>query len=397
MTIRGNRALRFADRWVGMALTFLFGLAERLREGVRAGGGRDPDFSRILVLKFAALGDTILLLPTIEAIKRAHPSSHLTMMVTPINAEAIERAAGVDEVIRIDARTLLDPLRAWAFVRELRKHRYTLALDFEQWAYLSSLLLYLSGASTRVGFKVRGLKRHLLFTESVEYDTDLHEAEHFRRIARRLDVELDSDIPRLPIRSQDHQEMCRVLAERGVERNTPLVAIHPGCGPHRERKQWTEEGYARIADELIERYGAAVVLTGGTDERELVGRIARRMAQVPVSTAGQLRFWQFAALLSLCDLVICGNTGAMHAAAAVGTPTIALHGPTDPAKWGPLGPSHIVLRSPLPCSPCQRFGHDYRCGENRCMRAISEQEVSRAVRTMMERRRIADCGLRIAD
>jgi len=379
------------DRWVGMALILLFGLAEKLRERVRARRRSPLDLDRILVLKLAALGDTILLLPTIDAIKRAHPSCRLTMMVTSINAEAVERGAGVDEIIRIDGRTLLNPLRVYALVRELRRHRYTLALDVEQWSYLTPLLVYLSGAPTRAGFSVRGRRRHLLFTEPVEYEPRRHEVECFRQIARHLGVPPTPALPELNVRDEDRGHIRRMLTERGVDRKSRLVAIHPGCGPHGERRQWPEERYARIADRLIERYAAVVVLTGGRTERALVDRIARGMEEVPISTAGQLSFWSFAALLSLCNLVICGNTGAMHTAAAVGTPTVALHGPTDHVKWGPLGGLHIVLKSKLMCSPCLRFGHDYRCGENRCMRTISEQEVWRAVQT------IAECGMRSAE
>jgi len=383
--MRGNRALRLIDRWIGTALILLFGLVEKLRACVRVRRCTPLDFDRILVLKLAALGDTILLLPTIDAIKRAHPSCHLTMVITLINAEGIERAESVDEIVRIHGQDLLNPLRAYALIRRLRRHRYTLALDFEQWSHLTPLVLYLSGARTRAGFRVRGWVRHLLFTEPVAYKADLHEAECFGRIARHLGLPPASAPPELNVHDEDREEIRRMLTEHGVNPEAPLVAIHPGCGTHGERRQWPEERYARIADRLVRHYGATVVLTGGRSERGLADRLARRMEETPVTTSGRLSFWPFAALLSLCDLLICGNTGAMHAAAAVSTPAVALHGPTDPVKWGPLGESHIVLKSTLMCSPCLRFGYDYRCGENRCMRAISEEEVWRAVRTLMDR------------
>ena len=379
------------DRWIGTTLILLFGLVEELSACVRIRRRIPLDFDRILVLKLAALGDTILLLPTIDAIKRAHPSCHLTMVVTSINAESIERAESIDEIVRIDGRDLLNPLRAYALIRRLRRHRYTLALDFEQWSHLTPLVLYLSGAPARAGFRIRGSVRHLLFTEPVAYEAALHEAACFGRIVQHLGLPPASAPPRLSIHDEDQEEILRMLAEHGVDPATPLVAIHPGCGTHGARRQWPEERYARIADRLVRQYGVTIVLTGGRSERALEDRLARRMEETPVATSGQLSFWPFAALLSLCDLLICGNTGAMHAAAAVGTPTVALHGPTDPVKWGPLGEFHIILKSTLTCSPCLRFGYDYRCGENRCMRAISEEEVWRAAQAN------AECGMRNAE
>jgi ADP-heptose:LPS heptosyltransferase len=136
---------------------------------------------------------------------------------------------------------------------------------------------------------------------------------------------------------------------------------------------------------LTEEHDARIVLTGGGSEKKLVEEIAAMMTHPPLTIAGGLSFTQFAAVLERCNLLICGNTGAMHVAAAVGTPTVALHGPTNPRKWGPVGEGHIVLQSRLSCSPCLNLGWDYGCPTHPCLAEISVEAVYAAALRALQR------------
>jgi heptosyltransferase-2/heptosyltransferase-3 len=140
-----------------------------------------------------------------------------------------------------------------------------------------------------------------------------------------------------------------------VEEDDPLVCIHPGAGA--PVKLWRKEGWARVADALVEGYRAKVILTGSASEEPLVQAIAERMASQPLVAAGQTTLGQLAALMARCRLALGVDSGPLHLAVAVGTPTVHLYGPVDSRTFGPWGDParHIVLTSDMDCIPCNRL------------------------------------------
>ena len=154
-----------------------------------------------------------------------------------------------------------------------------------------------------------------------------------------------------------------------------FVAVNPVA--FWETKLWEEEKFAALADRLQEELGIGIVLTGG--ESVPLERICRMMRTKAVNLGGRTTLRELACLYREAALLVTTDSGPMHLAAAVGTPVVALFGPTDPARTGPYGPGHRIIRKGLSCSPCFRK----RCETPRCMTDISVEEVFAAVKEML--------------
>ena len=174
------------------------------------------------------------------------------------------------------------------------------------------------------------------------------------------------------------------LNEMGRDSNRPVIAIHPEAGRRGEpRRRFPDDRLVSVADALVERYNAQIILTGAPSEVELAQQIASRTQSSCVVAAGKTQINQLAALFANTAFVICGNCGPMHLAAAAGTPVVALHGPTNPSQWGPWGKGHTILHVDVPCSPCLNLGFEYGCsalsdGTSPCMHTIQVNEVLKA-------------------
>ncbi len=366
--MRGLRLLKSTDYWLGVPLCTVLGWGLRLRDQEAASA--EP--RRILVVKLAAVGDTVVVQPALRALRQRYPDAHLTWVASPINFSAAETVGGVDELRRFEPRNL--PALG-GFVSRLRDEQYELAVDFDQWSRMTALLVALSGARIRVGFDTRGQGRGLVYNRPFVPPSNTHELEHFLALARLAGATSNDRSIRLELPAEAR---ARAAERLGVKRRK-RVALHPGCGRAGAARQWPAERFAAVGDFAANRLGAEVYITGGADEGHVTHEVVDRMRAPAAVLCDEFAFADFAALIEQMDVVVCGNTGAMHIAAAVGTPTIALHGPTNPQRWGPVGDGHVVLQSPLPCSPCLDLGFEYGCASAPCMRTIGVAEVCQAL------------------
>jgi ADP-heptose:LPS heptosyltransferase len=160
----------------------------------------------------------------------------------------------------------------------------------------------------------------------------------------------------------------------------PLVVVHPGCSMPARTYPW--EMYAQVADRLIERLGASVILTGSRAERPLVERIQGAMRHTALACAGVVSFAEFCALIEAADVTITNNTGPMHIAAAVKTPVVALFALTNPPEqWGPWRVPHRQLYHEVPCRLC----YSRACPtDHACLRLVSPEAVVTAAEELLE-------------
>jgi lipopolysaccharide heptosyltransferase II len=178
----------------------------------------------------------------------------------------------------------------------------------------------------------------------------------------------------LPVGKNERRAVDELLSRHGIDASKPLVAINPVA--KWETKLWSQASFARLADRLIDRCGARVVFTGIGQDRPVIAGILSRMAFPAVSLAGETSLKTLAALYRRCRLLISTDTGPMHLGCAVGTPVIALFGPTAPWRTGPYGERHRVIRTGIACSPC--FKRTCPIGTGECMRQISAVRVFEA-------------------
>jgi len=359
-----------------------------------------PSVRRILVIRPDHLGDLLFAFPAIHLLRAAFPSAAIVALVGPWGRAVIERHPAVDEVrtcefpgfARRPKESLLAPYHLLA--REARRLRdFDLAVVLRHDHWWGALLAHAADIPRRWGYDIPECAPFL--TTAVPYAPGRHAVEHNLALIQGACAATGFSCPvadapirlEFPFSAAEATFARDLLSSRGVSETVPLVAIHPGAGA--AVKLWPPERYARVADALIEEWGARVVLTGSRDELGLAWTVAAAMRHDPVVLAGMTSLGQLAALLATCNLVIGADSGPLHLAVAVGTPTVHLYGPADPRLFGPWAPQspgrHRVIMSPRPCAPCHRL--DYAASELPAHPCMAEIEVAQVLDTVAGMRR----------
>jgi heptosyltransferase-1 len=337
-------------------------------------------YSRILIIKPSSLGDIVHALPTVAALRRRFPSARITWLVKREWAAVLEGNPHLDAVLALD----LSP-KGWpAAWRTIRAGRFDTVVDL-QGLLRSALLGWISGAPVRIGFANGREGSPWFYTERVSVPSPtMHAVDRYLLTAKYLGADpgevKPTDFPLL----HDAQAEAQVevhLTAAGVRAGTTLVAMNPSA--RWDTKLWPSESFAAVGDRLQQDGAARVVLIGGRDEGHVGMQVMRAMRTAPIDLMGQTTLKELIALLRRARLLITNDSGPMHLAAAVGTPVIALFGPTDPARTGPYGTGHTVLRSGVPCSPC----FSRRCTNAvtmECLITIQPQQVIEAALRLVE-------------
>lgn len=331
---------------------------------------------RVLVRGVNWLGDAVLSLPAVEALRRLWPQASIAVVAPRGLAPLWGMQASVDKVFSFgggprDGRAQGDLRLALS----LRRQRWDVAVVLPN-SFRSALLAALAGASVRVGFSTDG--RRLLLTHPVPKGDTLragHQVEHYMALARALGYEgaappAGLEVPAELIRWADGALEGHLPAGRG----RPVVAIHPGAayGP---AKRWFPERFAALARAAAGELDALVLVLGGPGEAPWAAEAASALPGRVVDFTGRTDVAELAALLGRCDLAVCNDSGPMHLAAAVGTPVVALFGSSEPAQTGPLGEGHRVLREPVACSPCFARTCPEKTDLYRCFELIGVERV----------------------
>jgi len=344
----------------------------------------------ILIVKLSAIGDVIHTLPALNAIRARYPDAHITWVVE-------EAAAGLIRGHRALDRVLVSKRKAWikslcgtsrhlamkeirGFIRELRGTRYDMVLDFQA-LLKSGMIVALARGGRKIGFD-RGMEHmehsYLFLNERIApVDMNIHALTRNLMMLERIGIHSDRVVYDLPIQAEDRQTVARLTA--GTASEGPLVAVNPMT--RWDTKLWLNDRFADLADRLVDGCRARVVFTGSAEDHAVVEHIRAMMTQPSVNLAGQTTLMTLAALYEKADVVVTTDTGPMHLAAAVGTPVVALFGPTAPWRTGPFGPQHRVIRADLACSPCFKR----HCDTTACMEHIRVDQVMEAVQDIMSR------------
>jgi lipopolysaccharide heptosyltransferase I len=338
---------------------------------------------KILFIKLSAIGDVVQTLPALEAIKKRYPDSEITWVVEEAAAGILEDHPLIDRLLVSRRQTWLRMLRnplqmargvrdITRFIRDLRRVRYDIAIDF-QGLSKSGMLIGLARAARKIGFdRTRELSYLFLNERLPAYDIEKHALERYLDVARYLGANDPSLFCTLPIK-QEVTAIRRKIAGMHLQ-GRPLVVMNPVA--RWKTKLWLERNFADLADRLVKEKNAAVIFTGSPVDRAVNERIMSMMKETAVNWSGETTLKELAALASLSALFITTDTGPMHLAAAAGAQVLALFGPTAPWRTGPYGPSHVVVRTGIACSPC--FKRTCEIGV-RCMEGITVEEVMKQI------------------
>jgi heptosyltransferase I len=363
----------YLDRYIGIPMIFLLKFFEKIFFHKK----KIFKIKKILVIKLTMMGDTILLYPAVKALKEKYSDCELTFLCSKVNYDIVKMWNFIDKIVVFRFDLLFK--KPWIVITqifELLKEKFDLAIDFEQWFRNTAIVAFLA-AKVSVGFKTPKQFKHYLFDVSVSHKKGRHEVLCFCDLVKTVGVEVEDKSLFLKIDKTAEEKIKNLLKSFGIEEKK-FVIIHPGCGIHGYYRQWDVEKYAEVAEYIYSK-GYQVVITGSKDDIQIANKLQKLIPFKTLNLAGKTNLQEIINLINLSKFIICGNTGVLHIAAALNIPTIVIHGPTDPNKWGPWGKGHIVIKSNLNCAPCLYLGFEYACKEKKCLKNIQPDVVKKTI------------------
>jgi heptosyltransferase-2 len=327
----------------------------------------------VLAVRFSSIGDVLLITPLLRAIRRKYPAARVTVLTKQVHAPLLSHNPHLNRVISLDPGQSIREL-----ARELRAQRYSHLLDLH--GSLRSRLLQALVPGNWATYPKHRLARALLIqTKRDWYQNGRPVAERYFAAARDLQVAPDGGPPDFFVEPDAVRETTAWLEGNGLGQGQPLITVAPGAA--HATKRWPLSHWKA----LVRRFtgdGFHVIIVGGPDDTQLGAELLAESSGTIASAAGRFGLQGTGALLQRSAALISGDTGVMHMATAVGTPVVALFGPTVKAfGFFPYTPNATVLELDLSCRPCSSKGTP-RCplGHHRCLVDIRPETVLEAVR-----------------
>jgi 3-deoxy-D-manno-octulosonic-acid transferase/heptosyltransferase-1 len=335
-------------------------------------------------VKLSAIGDVIHTLPSLAALRGLYPDAHITWVVEEAAAGLVKDHPYLDEVLVSRRKKWNKDFRGGRFrqplgeikyfIRTLRQRNYDLVIDFHG-LFKSSIIIYLSRGKRKLGYDSWQELSGLFLNEKIPEDMNKHAVDRYLDFIRYLGGKPDRAQFVLPSGKKTEEKAQSLLRKYNLE-DKKFIAVNPVA--LWETKLWSDEKFAGLADLIIDKLQMKVVFTG--NEKESLEKITSLMNKGSVNLGSQTSLSELAFIYKKARLVISTDSGPMHLAAAVGTPVIALFGPTDPARTGPYGLDHQIIRADMECSPCFLK----KCPTKRCMANISREQVFNAVKKIIK-------------
>lgn len=314
----------------------------------------------ILVIRPGGIGDAIMLLPMLMALKKHCPTRELDILCEGRNAEIFSIAIPKANVFTYDKT----PFRA---LKRLRGRKYAAVIDSEQFHNLSGVMTALTRAPMRIGYKIN-TNRLGLYTHLVSYDLDGAEDIQFGKL---LNAALGHEVTLPP----KFKLLAPLYSKQSTSREKQRILIHVGGSV--EAKRWPIENYAELCKKLVaECQGIELVLLGSKEDIGAAAKLSKACKDIPlINKCGTMNLAEVAEEMSTATLLIGPDSGLAHLATAVGLTVVVMFGPSDSRKWGPPKGYGAVAQQELPCQPCSIFGCVKPCTSCDCITQLSVEKV----------------------
>jgi len=342
----------------------------------------------ILLIQLGDIGDAVLSLPSIRALRENFPDARLIVAVREKVRELIADCPWANGVISInqEKRSLLEEVQYQKrFFTHLRRFHFDLSINLRL-GDRSAILSFLAGARQRISFYAHDgriwqnrLSTHL---NLLDYEVGQYVADYYSSLLAAYNVKPQYPLPQLEVPVEKLKQAEALFAEEQVPPNRPMIALQPFSLWH--YKELATPKYIDLIRQITSEYGLPVSIVGSPDERARASAIAKNCGPEVYNLVGKTSIGMLAAVLKACTLFIGVDSAGMHIAAAVGTPTVSIFGPSAPASWAPRGPEHLVVQHNLPCVPCRQKGCDGK-EQSRCLDDLTVAEVMSAVATQLEK------------
>lgn len=362
MNRRGKKNLKLIDRYIGIPILILLGLLKRKKE-------LPKNIATLGMLSVPAIGDIILLNALLRDIKDFNNEIRIILFVAKEFKEIAEITGSYDELVEIE---VYKPLKAiWI----LRQHPVDVLIDASQWLKLNAILVFFSKSKYKIGFNTKRQYKHFIFDYAPEHSDQIHELYNFKKLIFNSNIET-KNFPELELPDDNI-----------VKDNCAVIHTMPS-GYLSDRKRWQDKNWIEVIEHLLAN-DMEIYFTGSTADRESIEALLSDYRNIPkiYNVAGKYSLKETTALLLKSRLVISVNTGIMHLASVASCNLIALHGPTDPKRWGPLNSNAIIIQSDFPEAPCLNLGFEYNCNDKtcECMKRISSESVINEIKKILNK------------
>ncbi len=317
---------------------------------------------KILIIGIGSLGDNLLITPSLKVIRDAFPQAQIDFVAGPGSRGFAEGHPWFSRCIIYDKSKGIR-----VFMKDARQTRYDLIVDFK-----NSYLSFVCRSKYRMTFFIKDFfsdKRHI------------HES---RRVLNFFAPFFNSkEDVRLwfPVTAAEKVNADKFIQSLGIADTDVKIAFNPGAKTI--QKCWPKEKFIEAGKYLVDKYGAKILITGLAGEKDLTGDIARAIGRNAINLAGKTTVRQLSALLEKMDILVTNDTGTMHLACAVGCPVVAIFGPTNPDRYGPLFGKNAMVRNSVNCLPCnegEKCGKDYAC-----IKGITVEKVVKACSSLLDK------------
>src|SRR5258705_3589013 len=351
---------------------------------------RIEKIKRIVVRGTNWVGDSVMTVPALRALRRLLPEAEITLAVRPWAKDLFAEADFIDELLVYDRRGMLSVVPQ---IQEWRRRNFDLAVLFQN-AFEAAFIPFMASVSFRIGYATEA--RQFLLTNPVplpHWRSSRHEIFYYLYLIAALEQRLlgtnticDTEPDAALYLSESNKaKALALLRANAIAANKTVVAICPGSINSRA-KRWPAERYALLADGLIKESGAQVLLVGSNDELDVSNDVVSRMRYKPTVLTGKTSLGQVTAVLCQVDLVATNHTGPAQKACSLGTHSLVIFGPTNPLTTRPFSPLSEVLRHPPDCAPCMLRDCPI---DHRCMTAITVDEVFERTVILINRKKVA--------
>lgn len=329
-------------------------------------------FSNILLVQLGDIGDVVLTTPTIRAVRETYPEARISILVRKPFGNLLLADPNLFEVVETEKirGPIFHMLHEYVkFIRQLRRAHYDLVIDLRT-GDRGAILSFLTGAQERVGQHMdKSFWHDLLFTRIIH---DLKAAplpthpgaDQSLRVVRELGITTDDSTPRLYIAPHDQLRAGALLAEAGLAPGARMMTVNPFS--RWKYKEWDNTKWGEVIDRIWEMHRIPALLIGSPGEAAACQEIAAGREGRAINLAGKTTLGELAALISMSSLHLGVDSAAPHIAAALGTPTVTIHGPTDWKAWRIANERHKVVSVAMDCVPCNMMGCD-NSSQSRCL------------------------------
>jgi heptosyltransferase-2 len=371
--------IKFLDKLLGSLISLILAIFSRKKQ-LDAKNAK-----RILIIQLWGIGETILTLPAVSAVRKRFKNSELSVLATERNKEAY-----LSSGIKLNVLSLsMDPISIlWFIIANLR--RFDMVIDLEEYLNISSIISFFIGRQ-RIGFS--GRPRSSLYHNSVKYNANQHTVQAFLDLARLLRADYKKKIPKLNYGNKEKALIKGILKQ--APKKAKIIGIVPGAAESAKSRMWPLQRYARLANRLLKK-NVFLIFMGTKSEKPLIDDIITVIDDKSrvFDTAGLISIKELFCLVDNLNLLITNDTGPLHIASAQGTKVIGLFGPNLPTRFGPYRTkgSSIYHKSSCKFSPCinvhkgqvpdclyAKRSKDYQ----KCMKAITVDEVLKAANSLL--------------